>query len=117
MNVRWKDLCKMAKIRNSKNLTFGDAIKRAKEGCKVARQGWNGKGMYIAYMPGMKLAAYNDQSAECRVNDRTSGFVGKDTELEILPYFAMFTADKKWLPGWLASQTDMLADDWVVVYD
>ena len=49
------------------------------------------------------------------MNDRTAKWIGEDAPLDCCPYFAMYTADKKWLPGWLASQTDMLADDWFVV--
>ncbi len=53
------------------NQNFGQAIEALKQGKRVARQGWNGKGM--------------------------------------------FTTDKKILTGWLASQTDMLSEDWVIL--
>lgn len=98
-------------------LTFGQAIEAAKQGHKIARAGWNGKNMWVVYMSGMKLPPYNTQDTARKVNDRTAKLVGEDTPLETLPYFAMWTADKKWLPGWLASQTDMLADDWMIVRD
>ena len=96
-------------------MKFGEAIEAAKSGKRIARSGWNGKGMFIAYMPPLSLAAFNDADKTVRVNDRTAKWIGYDTPLEVLPYFAMFTADKKWLPGWLASQTDMLAEDWEIV--
>lgn len=96
-------------------MSFGLAIEALKKGLRVARQGWNGKDMWLAYMSGMTLPPYNTQGTDRKVNDRTAKFIGEDTPLETLPYIAMWTADKKWLPGWLASQTDMLADDWFVV--
>jgi len=96
-------------------LTFGHAIEAIKKGLRVARAGWNGKGMWLAYMSGMTLPPYNTQGTDRKVNDRTAKFIGENTPLETLPYIAMWTADKKWLPGWLASQTDILADDWQIV--
>lgn len=69
---------------------FGSAIKALKSGYKVAREGWNGKNMWI----------------NLQVPDEHSKMS--------LPYIYMFTADKKQVP-WLASQTDILAEDWTVV--
>jgi hypothetical protein len=94
---------------------FGEAIKRLKNGKKVARSGWNGKGMWIVMMSGMKLPPYSDQTGVKKVNDRTAELIGNDTPLETLPYIAMWTADEKWLPGWLASQSDILSEDWMEV--
>lgn len=96
-------------------LTFGQAIEAMKAGKKVARAGWNGKGMWVVLMGGMTLPPYSTQGTERKVNDRTAKFIGEDTPFESLPYIAMWTADKKWLPGWLASQTDMLSEDWMTV--
>lgn len=94
---------------------FGGALYWLKQGKKVARSGWNGKGMWIVLMDGMKLPPFSDQTTNRKVNDRTAKWIGEDTPLETLPYIAMWTADKKWLPGWLASQTDMLSEDWEIV--
>ena len=93
---------------------FGWAISALKRGEKVCRRGWNGKGMWIVYMSGMSLPPYSTQDTHKKVNDRTAKLIGEDTPLETLPYLAMWTADKKWLPGWLASQSDMLAEDWEI---
>lgn len=87
---------------------FGVALKKAKAGMKVAREGWNGKGMWIALMP----ALYLDKQV---INARTTKYIGTDQDLDSQPYFVMWTAAKQWQPGWLASQADMLAEDWVVV--
>lgn len=101
--------------RKCDEMPFGLAIEAAKMGHKIARKGWNGKGMWVVLMGGMSLPPYNSQEPGKKVNDRTAKLIGEDTSLVTLPYFAMWTADKKWLPGWLASQTDMLSDDWQIV--
>lgn len=93
-------------------LDIGWAIRMMKAGHKLRRAGWNGKGMFIVFMSGMQLPPYNTQGTDRKVNDRTAKWIGEDTPLDSLPYIAMFTADKKWLPGWLCSQTDLLATDW-----
>lgn len=104
-----------AAYRPTNGMNFGLAIEALKLGKRVARAGWNGKGMWIVYMSPMNLPSFSTQGTERKVNDRTAKWIGEDTPLETLGYFAMWTADKKWLPGWLASQTDMLADDWQIV--
>lgn len=96
-------------------MKFGDAIECAKSGFAITREGWDGKGMYVVYMPELALASFNDQTAVHKVNDRTAKWIGRDTPLRILPYFAMYTAHKEWQPGWLASQSDMLAEDWLLL--
>jgi hypothetical protein len=77
-------------------LSFGCAISLLKAGAKLARLGWNGKGLWL----------------ELQRPDAHSKMT--------LPYIYMnYPADAANTPGarvpWLASQTDMLADDWVVV--
>lgn len=81
---------------------FGNALHDLKAGRKVARSGWNGKGMYI-FLIGV------DGS-----NDYWTYTNGKNDNYPLLPFIAMKTADDKVVP-WLASQTDMLAEDWVEV--
>lgn len=88
---------------------FGDAIQAMKDGRKVARAGWNGKGMFIALMPGFTIPA-------AMINERTKKFVSRaDQDLPCGGYIVMWTAQGVWQPGWLASQADMLAEDWEVV--
>ena len=101
--------------RRTDGMNFGMAIEAMKNGHRVARAGWNGKDMWIVYMTPMSLPAYNTQGTGRKVNDRTANWIGEDTPLHTLGYIAMWTADKTWLPGWLASQTDMLSDDWCIV--
>ena len=94
---------------------IGWAVKQMQGGLKVCREGWNGKGRWIVLMTGMNLPPFNTQGTEKKVNDRTARLIGEDTPLKTLPYIAMWTEDKEWLPGWLCSQTDLLATDWEIV--
>jgi hypothetical protein len=71
-------------------MNFGQAIEALKQGKKVARAGWNGKGMHL----------------ELQRPDAHSKMT--------LPYIYMYTAQGDNVP-WLASQTDMLSEDWVTV--
>lgn len=96
-------------------MNFGEAIEALKNQKRVARHGWNGKGMWLVLMPALALPAFNTQGTERKVNDRTAKWIGEDQPLDCQPYIAMFNAQKQWQPGWLASQADMLADDWEVV--
>lgn len=93
---------------------FSEALRRLKDGSKVCRIGWNGKGMWIVLMPALSLPPYNSQEPGAKVNDRTAKHIGKDTPLNSQPYIVMWTAQGLWQPGWLASQNDLLADDWMI---
>lgn len=95
-------------------LTFGHAVEAARLGAKIARKGWNGKNMFVVLMPELYLPPYNTADTARKVNDRTAKYIGEDSPLDSQPYFAMFTAAGQWQPGWLASQADMLADDWMI---
>jgi len=96
-------------------MNFGQAIEVLKNGQRVSRAGWNGKGMWIVLMTRLQLPPYSTQGTERKVNDRTAKWIGEDQPLDSQPYFAMWTAAKQWQPGWLASQADMLAEDWQIV--
>lgn len=89
-------------------MNFGKAIEALKEGKKVARAGWNGKGMWVALMP----ALYLDKDI---INGRTKKHIGEGKDLDSQPYIVMWTATQQWQPGWLASQADIIAEDWQVV--
>jgi hypothetical protein len=96
-------------------LTFGLAIEALKKGFKIARKGWNGKGMFIVMMGALYLPPYITQGTERKVNDRTAKWIGIDKPLDSQPYIAMFTALGQWQPGWNASQADIFAEDWQIV--
>jgi len=92
-------------------MTFGLALEALKLGQKVARTGWNGKGMWLSLTPGNELDANNLWAR----NNREWAQDQPDSVATVLPCITMKTADDKILMGWLASQTDMLAEDWVIV--
>ncbi len=96
-------------------MNFGEAIQAMKEGKKVCRPSWNGKGMWIVLMPSLKLPPFSTQAPGAKVNDRTAKHIGPDIPLDSQPYISMWNAQGKWQPGWLANQPDMLAEDWEVV--
>ena len=98
-----------------KIMNFGEAVEYLKAGEKVARSGWNGKGMFVAMMPGLYLPPANTEEPGAKVNERTAKFIGEDAPLDCQPYIAMYTALKQWQPGWLASQADILSEDWEVI--
>ncbi|MDR9768132.1 DUF2829 domain-containing protein [Shewanella baltica] len=81
-------------------MRFGDAINHMQNGGKVQRHGWNGKGMFIFTI------------IEWEFNTDISGV----DEIETMPFICMKTADNKLVP-WLASQTDVLAEDWMAIRD
>ena len=93
-----------------KNLTFGAAIEALKQGKKVTRMGWNGKSMYLWLKPATTIKAEWCKDPMLKeIVDANGG------EAEALGTICMKTADNKILTGWLASQTDMLSEDWMVI--
>lgn len=89
-------------------MDFGEAIRAMKAGKRVARVGWNGKGMWLALVLSIHDIPRNGTTHP--VYRLTTDADGPTA----LPWIGMKTADNKFVP-WLASQTDMLADDWCVV--
>lgn len=86
-------------------LSFGHAIVALNEGKKVARAGWNGKGMFLFLVQGSTF----------KVNRAPLlGIYPEGTEINYLPHIDIKTADDKVVP-WLASQTDMQANDWIII--
>jgi hypothetical protein len=91
-------------------MIFGVALEALKAGDKITREGWNGKNMYLWLKPATTV-----KSEWCKdpilkdIADSNNG------EIEALGTICMKTADNKVLTGWLASQTDLLAEDWKVL--
>ena len=96
----------------SENLNFGQAIEALKKGKRIARQGWNGKGMFLFLLPAgtVPTKVIYDPALRAVIESE----VGRET-FEALGSIRMFTADKKILTGWLASQTDILSEDWQIL--
>jgi len=90
-------------------MKFGQAIEHAKLGNKVAREGWNGKGMFVFF--GLPKVEINTGSTGMGA---TSGDAAEHFGCKYSPVgsLCMKAADNTIVVGWLASQTDMLAEDW-----
>ena len=81
-------------------MNFGKAIEALKDGKKVARKGWNGKKQYIQLATGISYKTTDGEIVNCEhdaIRNMAIAFVG--------------TSGVQM--GWLASQADMLAEDWV----
>lgn len=89
---------------------FGWAIRQLKAGSFVQRAGWNGKGMYLWLMPEANVPA-----AWCKEPHLKALAESQGGSMQCLGSIRMKTADNKVLTGWLASQTDILAEDWQIV--
>lgn len=86
-------------------MDFSSALIQLKSGARVARSGWNGKGMFLFLVPGSVF----------KVNrPPLLGIYPEGTEITYHAHVDMKTADGKVVP-WLCSQTDMLAEDWTVL--
>jgi hypothetical protein len=81
-------------------LSFGHAIEAAKAGAKIAREGWNGKGMFVYYVPANRYATQTE-AARSQFGE----------SVPYRDYLAMKTVNEEVVP-WVASQTDILANDW-----
>jgi hypothetical protein len=96
--------------RSNGNFSFGDAVFLMEQGRKMYRKGWNGKNMYICLQIGSIIPA-GDARGGIALSMANDSF----EKIEICPHVDMKSADGKCVVGWLASQTDMLAEDWCVV--
>lgn len=95
------------KEKRKHKMNFGSALEGLKRGHKLARNGWNGKGMFIYYVPENKYPASGNTLG-------TMTGVFPDDMVPYGAYLAMKTAQNNVVP-WLASQTDILAEDWEIV--
>lgn len=88
-----------------KLITFSEALLALKHGEKIARQGWNGKNMFVFMVKGSTFKANRPPLL---------GIFPEDTEINYHTHADMRTADGTIVP-WLCSQTDMFAEDWVIL--
>lgn len=93
-------------------MDFGKAIEALKAGKRVARAGWNGKGMYLFLATDMEFHTAADLS---EFNPGKVEQACPENAVHVHDSICMRTAQKTIVVGWLASQTDMLADDWQLV--
>lgn len=99
-------------------MDFGSALEEAKNGHPIRRRGWNGKGMWVAIRSGYEILIPSQPGhlssfviARLRLD---TARLGESGSVPVKPCFMMFTADAEIVLGWLASQTDMLAEDWEI---
>lgn len=88
-------------------LSFGHAIKALKMGERVSRNGWNGKNMFLYYVE------ENKYPVERNAKSAVAGHFPNNM-VPYRAYIAMLTAQNDVVP-WVASQSDILADDWYIV--
>ncbi len=87
-------------------MNFGQALEALKTGEWIARAGWNGKGMHLYLEDSLTIDLPRLDARGRPTHQQTRRYE---------PCIVMFTAQEKHQPGWLASQADMLADDWQIV--
>jgi hypothetical protein len=92
----------------SGKMSFSEALYALKRGAKIARSGWNGKGMFLTLQQGSEV------DGSLMRNENAKNFYG-NSKVRICSHIDMKAADGSYVVGWLASQTDMLADDWCIV--
>ena len=90
-------------------MNFGKAIELLKQGKRVCRKGWNGKNMFIYLVEGTTLENRNKLR-----NEADNHIPNLKGEIKINSHIDMFTAQETIIVGWVASQTDMLAEDWEI---
>ncbi|MFD9948779.1 DUF2829 domain-containing protein [Nonomuraea sp. NPDC059023] len=89
-------------------MTFGDALAHLKLGSRLTRDGWNGQGMWIFVVPGSTFRPEPDRP----LGKAAPELVGQPVTYR--PHIDMRTVDGQIVP-WVASQSDLLADDWRIV--
>ena len=104
--ISWspKDVFERA-YRRSDNLTFGEALELLKAGKKVARAGWNGKGMFVFLVPGSNFKVSRPPLL---------GIYPEGTEINYRPHIDLKGADGS-VSTWAPSGSDSLAEDWMEV--
>jgi Protein of unknown function (DUF2829) len=88
-------------------MNFGEALDQLKAGARVARTGWNGKDMFLYLVPGSTFQVNRPPLL---------GIYPEGTQIDYLPHIDMRTAGGPCVP-WLASQSDLLSEDWMTVHD
>lgn len=84
------------------NMNFGEALDLLKQGGRVARKGWNGKGMFLFLVPGSEFIVNRPPLL---------GIYPDGTKIQYHAHIDIKTTGGYVVP-WLASQADMLSDDW-----
>ncbi|CAJ1179646.1 hypothetical protein CPR19088_GLDEOEPO_01355 [Companilactobacillus paralimentarius] len=103
-------------------MKFGKAIELMKQGYKLKRENWNGKNQFVFLVTSKNLF----RAFTCKLSCEDDEEVDKDMACQLLMHvrdvdfsdvLAIKTTSNQVQLGWLASQTDMLSDDWEIVED
>lgn len=107
------------------NVTFGVALEAAKKGKLIARSGWNGKGMFVFQRPADELdrdfvigpvRSLPQSVKEFFIKQREHDYTTPvECKIKFSAYLCMYAADGSIVNGWLASQTDILSEDWIIL--
>lgn len=90
------------------NLSFGDALNACiNDNVKIAREGWNGKGMFVF------LVSMSEFNTKADISEYMNAH--KEDGVDVNDCLAMKAADDSLVIGWLASQSDLLANDWMIL--
>lgn len=110
-------------------MNFGQAVEALKSGQRVAREGWNGKNMFLTLNRGSVDLEFVQKTGTIKVVDTGNGLShvliegvqhilferGDENTVTRMPNINMRAASGSIITGWLASQTDILAEDWVIL--
>ena len=102
------------------NLNYGQALEAVKKGELISREDWNGKGMFVFMRPEDELQKlFVVEPVKSIPNAVKDYFKKMETEpgatIKFSAYLCMKAADNRIVNGWLASQTDMLSNDWCIL--
>lgn len=86
-------------------MNFGQALEAAKSGAKIYREGWNGKGQFVIKAGGYTVSEVRPDSDYAK-----AGITG---EFIIQPHLDLKNAQGHMQPGWVPSQGDLFAEDWL----
>lgn len=94
-------------------MKFSEALEKCMAGARITRRDWNGKGMFVYYIPphDVRIEDWENRSGNTPLTD-------KEKEIgcvRIAGHFDMYNAQNIRIIGWLASQTDMSSDEWEVI--
>lgn len=96
-------------------MNFGQAIEAMNAGKMVSRSGWNGKGMFVYKTVGNTVSKDFIPKFASLPATVKEFLTTKDDDVIFNPSITMYTATGEMQPGWLASQSDILAEDWDIV--
>ena len=101
-----------AETMKNDGLNIMQALEALKAGYKVTREGWNGKDQWVSMTNGKTLTLGEDTIWTKHIRDEADANGGT---VNLSPYLSIKTAQGDIQIGWIASQSDMLADDWRIV--